>query len=95
MKRFRFGNLLRDRVEREVSGRYLSRADKGWDECVGEGSGERARQTFYQGSLEVRRPDGLALPFEGLPALPTTDDGVDRIASPVIAGKGIGKIIDR
>ena len=95
MKRFRFGNLLRDRVEREVSGRYLSRADKGWDEWVGEVSGVWVKRTFYQGSLEVRRPDGLALPFEGLPALPTTDDSVDRITSPVIAGKGIGQIIDR
>ena len=53
------------------------------------------RRTFYQGSLEVRRPDGLALSLEGLPALPTTDDGVDSITSPVIAGKGIGQIVDR
>ena len=53
------------------------------------------RRTFYQGSLEVRRPDGFALSLEGLPALPTTDDSVDRITSPVIAGKGIGKIINR
>jgi hypothetical protein len=95
MKRFRLGNLLRDRVEREVSGRYLSRADKdGMSRCVRE-VGVWVRRTFYQGSLEVRRPDGLALSFECLPALPTTDDGVDRITSPVVAGKGIGQIIDR
>jgi len=62
---------------------------------VGEKGGVWVRRTFYQGSLEVRRPDGLTLSLEGLPALPTTDDGVDRITSPVITGKGIGKIIDR
>ena len=28
MKRLRFGNLLRERVEREVSGRYLSSAER-------------------------------------------------------------------
>ncbi len=53
-----------------------------------------AGRTFYQGSLEVRRPDGLALSLEGLPALSTADDSIDRIPRPVITGKGIREIID-
>jgi hypothetical protein len=94
MKRLRFGNLLRERVEREVSGRYLSRAgEDGMLSKGGEGEREReargGRRTFYESSLEVWRPDGFALSLEGLPALPATDNGIDSVSCPIITRQGI------
>jgi hypothetical protein len=54
----------------------------------------RSRRTFYEGSLEVWRPNSFTLSFEGLPALPAADDSVDGVSCPVIARKGIRKVID-
>ena len=93
MKRLRFGNLLKERVEREVSGRYLSSAERTGE--ISEWRRERrGRRTFYEGSLEVWGPNGFALSLESLPALPAADNGVDSVSCPVIARKGIREIID-
>lgn len=52
-------------------------------------------RTFYESSLEVWRPDSFALPLEGLPALPATDNGIDSVSGPVVARQGIREVIDR
>lgn len=55
----------------------------------------RSWRTFYEGSLEVGRPNCFTLSLEGLPALPATDDGVDCVPCPVVAREGIREVINR
>jgi hypothetical protein len=52
-------------------------------------------ECFYEGSLEVRRPNSFALSLECLPTLPAADDGVDSVSCSIVARKGIREVVNR